>query len=83
MEEEALFVLLVVGEEDGFGKADGSRVAVAGGAGNGFGRDAADMVFEDFLVQAVAVGVDELGNAFEHAGGEGEIFSFPGAQGKA
>ena len=75
--------MLVVGEDQGFGETDGSRVAVFCGAGNGFGGDEADAVFEGFFVQAVPVGNDDLGDAFEHAGGDGELFAFPGAQSQA
>ncbi len=53
LQGKAFFVLLVVGEDEGFGEADGSRVAVFCGAGNGFGGDEADAVFEGFFVQAV------------------------------
>ena len=83
LEGEAVFVGFVVGEDEGFGVAYGAGVAVAGGAGDGFGGDAAGVVPERLFVQAVAVGVEDLGDAFDHAGGQGLVFAFPGAQGEA
>ena len=83
VEGEFLFGFSVVDDDEGFREADGTGPSVPGCAGNGFGGDVSDAVLEQLVIQAVSVGDDYLGNTSEHAGGKGQLLTFPGAQGQA